>query len=58
MAAKRKVIEEKEVTISNSQVIVNLMKKPSEKNAGKIIGNNATAVPELIRLLKEEAKVI
>ena len=34
------------------------MKKPQGKQAGKIIGSDASAVPELVRLLKEEAKVI
>ena len=34
------------------------MKKPQGKQAGKIIGNDAGSVPELVRLLKEEAKVI
>ena len=58
MTAKRKTIEEKEISTSDSQVIVNLMKKPAEKSAGKIVGEDATAVPELVRLLKEEAKVI
>jgi len=34
------------------------MKRPQGKQAGKIVGSDATAVPELVRLLKEEAKVI
>ncbi len=58
MAAKRKVIEEKEIEITESHVTVMAMKKPDEKAAGKIVGEDASAVPELVRLLKEEAKVI
>jgi electron transfer flavoprotein beta subunit len=34
------------------------MKKPPAKQPGRIIGTDASAVPELIRLLKEEVKVI
>ena len=58
MAAKRKTIEEKDAAASDNKVEVIEMKKPQGKQAGKIIGTDATAVPELVRLLKEEAKVI
>ena len=58
MAAKRKVIEEKEFQVTENMVSVVEMKKPIAKEAGKIIGDDASAVPELVRLLKEEAKVI
>ncbi|MDX1701996.1 MAG: electron transfer flavoprotein subunit beta/FixA family protein, partial [Melioribacteraceae bacterium] len=58
MAAKRKVIEEKDVASSTNKVEILGMRKPQGKQAGKIIGNDASAVPELVRLLKEEAKVI
>lgn len=58
MAAKKKVIEEKVIQqpVNYSELIS--MKKPAPKQAGKIIGNDASAVPELVRLLREEAKVI
>lgn len=58
MAAKKKVIEEKPATSANNFVDVITMKRPAPKQAGKIVGTDATAVPELIRLLHEEAKVI
>ena len=58
MTAKKKVIEEKEIQITENLVNVIEMKKPMEKEAGKIVGEDASAVPELVRLLKEEAKVI
>ena len=58
MAAKRKTIEEKDAVVSESYVEVVEMKKPAPKQAGKIIGSDASAVTELVRLLKEEAKVI
>jgi len=34
------------------------MRKPAGKSAGKIVGTDSSAVPELVRLLHEEAKVI
>lgn len=58
MAAKRKIIEEKDAASFDNNVEILQMKKPQGKQAGKIIGSDASAVPELVRLLKEEAKVI
>lgn len=58
MAAKKKTIEEKPAAENNNKVEVVQMKKPAAKQPGKIIGTDAGAVPELVRLLKEEAKVI
>ncbi len=58
MAAKRKTIEEKEAAPADNYVEIVRMKKPAPKQPGKIIGSDASAVPELIRLLREEAKVI
>lgn len=58
MAAKKKTIEEKPAAENNNKVEVVQMKKPAAKQPGKIIGTDASAVPELVRLLKEEAKVI
>ncbi len=58
MAAKRKTIEEKELSPSDNFVEVLRMKKPPEKQAGKIVGEDASAAAELVRLLREEAKVI
>jgi electron transfer flavoprotein beta subunit len=58
MQAKRKTIEEKEANTGDSYVEVLKMKKPAPKAPGKILGSDASVVPELVRLLKEEAKVI
>ena len=58
MAAKKKPIEEKDAAVSESFVEVVKMKRPAAKQAGKIVGTDASAVPELVRLLREEAKVI
>jgi len=58
MAAKRKTIEEKDAASFESKIEVLQMKKPQGKQAGKILGIDASVVPELVRLLKEEAKII
>lgn len=58
MDAKRKPIEERVVAAITPKVEVLAMKKPSPKPPGKIVGTDASAIPELIRLLHEEARVI
>jgi electron transfer flavoprotein beta subunit len=58
MAAKSKPIEEKAAAASEIRVEVVRMRKPAAKGTGKIVGTDKSAVPELIRLLHEEAKVI
>ena len=58
MAAKSKPIEEKPASPAEPRVEVAEMRKPSAKGSGKIVGTDAAAVPELVRLLHEEAKVI
>ena len=58
MAAKSKPIEERQAEPAASKVEVLAMRKPPAKGAGKIVGTDASAVPELVRLLREEAKVI
>jgi electron transfer flavoprotein beta subunit len=58
MEAKRKQIEERTISPVESKVEVLALKKPAAKAPGKIVGTDASAVPELVRLLREEAKVI
>jgi electron transfer flavoprotein beta subunit len=58
MAAKKIQIEEKSVILSDDNIEILEINYPPEKTPGKIVGEGADAVPELIRLLKEEAKVI
>ncbi|MBI1806412.1 MAG: electron transfer flavoprotein subunit beta/FixA family protein [Ignavibacteria bacterium] len=58
MAAKTKPIEERQPAIVPPFVEVIGMNKPPGKQPGKIVGTDKSAVPELIRLLHEEAKVI
>lgn len=58
MQAKTKPIEEKEPMYSENKTLVNSMKLPKLKSKGKIVGTDVAAVPELVKLLREEAKVI
>jgi len=58
MAAKKKPLEVKPAQLEAEQVSVTKMELPPERAAGRIIGEGAAAVPELVRLLREEAKVL
>lgn len=58
MAAKTKPIVEKPAAPAEMRVEVVGMSKPPAKASGKIVGTDKSAVPELVRLLHEEAKVI
>jgi electron transfer flavoprotein beta subunit len=58
MAAKNKTIEEKFVLQTENLTEVVLMDKPPEKQPGRILGTDSSAVFELVKLLHEEAKVI
>ena len=58
MAAKKKPLEEKDAQVPAARLKVRTLTLPAERAAGKIVGNGADAVPDLVRLLKEEAKVL
>jgi electron transfer flavoprotein beta subunit len=58
MAAKSKPIQEIQPANIESQVQILAMRKPPAKNPGKIVGTDVSSVRELVRLLREEAKVI
>ena len=58
MKAKKIPIEEADAEIPPDQLEVIGFEYPPEKSPGKIVGEDADAVPELLRLLREEAKVI
>ncbi len=58
MQAKKKEIEVKEIDLGEEKMSISRLEYPPEKSAGKIVGEGAEAVPELVRLLHEEAKVI
>lgn len=58
MAAKKKVIQEKTSDAPRTKTKILGLRRPAAKNPGRIIGTDATAAPELVKLLREEAKVI
>lgn len=58
MAAKSKPIEEIPGSYSGNKTEILEMKLPPAKTGGKIFTNGKDDVPELVRLLREEAKVI
>lgn len=58
MAAKKKTIEEKQAAGHENLTEIVSMTLPPPKQPGRIIGTDSSAVPELVRLLREEAKVI
>ena len=58
MAAKSKPIEEKPAVQSEVRVETIQMKKPPVKATGRILGTDKSAVPELVRILHEEVRVI
>ncbi len=58
MAAKKKTIEELAYDEAPEGLEIVSLDPPPERQAGRIVGEGADAVPELVRLLREEAKVI
>jgi electron transfer flavoprotein beta subunit len=58
MAAKKKLLETKPAQVGEERYKLDKMELPPERAAGRIIGEGKDAVPELVRLLKEEAKVL
>lgn len=58
MGAKSKPIEERPASAVPAKTVLVQMQKPPSKPAGRIVGTDVGSVPELVRLLHEEAKVI
>ena len=58
MAAKKKPLESKAAQLGEQRVTITKMELPPERAAGRIVGEGVAAVPELVRLLRTEAKVI
>ena len=58
MAAKKKPMDERPAQFGAINLTLESMSPPPERAAGRIVGEGADAVPELVRLLREEAKVI
>jgi electron transfer flavoprotein beta subunit len=58
MAAKKKPIDEKPVTLAAPVLELTSMAMPAARAAGRIVGQGLAGVTELVRVLREEAKVI
>ena len=58
MAAKKKPLEVKPAQLGAASLTVDAIALPPDRPPGRIIGEGADAVPELIRLLQTEAKVL
>jgi electron transfer flavoprotein beta subunit len=58
MAAKKKPIEMKPAALGAVRMQVTKLAMPPERKEGRIVGEGPDAVPELVRLLRQEAKVI
>jgi electron transfer flavoprotein beta subunit len=58
MAAKKKPLEVKPAQLPPAQLTVRKLELPAERKAGRIVGEGAAAVKELVTLLQTEAKVL
>jgi electron transfer flavoprotein beta subunit len=58
MAAKKKPLESKPAQLGDVSLTITKMELPAERAAGRILGEGSAAVPELVRLLQTEAKVL
>ena len=58
MAAKKKPLETKPAQLGPVRVAVKSMALPADRPPGRIIGEGTAAIPELVRLLQVEAKLL
>jgi electron transfer flavoprotein beta subunit len=58
MAAKKKTIEEKPAALGEPRLEVLGLALPAPRKAGRVVGEGVAAVPELLRLLREEARAL
>jgi len=58
MAAKKKPLEEKPAQLGESRIAIRELAPPPERPAGRIVGQGVDGVAELVRVLREEAKVL
>jgi electron transfer flavoprotein beta subunit len=58
MAAKKKPLEVKPAQLGDARITIEKMELPPERAAGRIVGEGPAAIPELVRLLHTEAKVL
>src|SRR5216110_3028884 len=58
MAAKKKPLDVKPAALGAGRMEVVAMRPPPDRKEGKIVGEGGAAVAELVRLLREEAKIL
>ena len=58
MAAKKKPLDVRPAQLGEVRLTVESMALPPERAGGRLVGEGAEAVPELVRLLHTEAKVL
>ncbi len=58
MAAKKKPLEEKDVSLQASNIELVSLEEPPAPAAGRIVGEGVEAIPDLVRALREEAGVL
>ena len=58
MAAKKKTIEERPAELGAPALEVVALELPPARPAGRIVGQGAAAVPELVRALRDDAQVL
>ncbi len=58
MAAKKKPLEVKPAQLGEAHLVVESVALPPDRPPGRIVGEGADAVPELLRALQTEAKVL
>ena len=58
MAAKKKPLVEKPAPAAAAAVRTEALALPAERPPGRIVGQGVEAVPELVRLLRDEAKLL
>ncbi|MEW6027200.1 MAG: electron transfer flavoprotein subunit beta/FixA family protein [Planctomycetota bacterium] len=58
MGAKKKPLEEKTATFDSDTIETVKMEYPPSRPAGRVVGKGVEAVPELVKLLREESKII
>jgi len=58
MMAKKKTIQENQFQIDSPKIQIMNIEYPPTRKGGKIVGQGVDAVPELVRLLREEAKAV
>ena len=58
MAAKKKTIDEKPAALGEPRLERVALELPAPRRAGRIVGQGVEALPELLRLLREEARAL